>query len=51
VNRLISKLKEIFGRVSGLKTQREAENKAIAEAEKIADDILEALGEAKENKE
>ena len=48
---LTKKLKEILGRVSKCKEKCAAERKEIAEAEKIADDILEALGEAPENKE
>ncbi len=51
MNRLVSKLREIFGRVSQLRAQGEADKKEIAEAEKIADGILEALGEAREDKE
>ena len=51
VSNLTKKLQEILGRVSGFKEKCEAEKKEIAEAEKIADDILEALGEASDHKE
>lgn len=51
MSKLVERLKEAFGRIWQPKERHKAEQEEITEAEKIADDILEALGEAKENKE